>query len=82
MNLTILCITVGRDYGAPFIDQMRHDAETLAAEFVLIRDGQELLGLKKDPPGMGRKALEALADMVRRRQQGQQEGAAAPAAET
>lgn len=35
----------------------------------LIRDGQELLGLKKDPTGMGRKALEALANMIRQRQE-------------
>lgn len=42
----------------------------------LIGDGQELLGLKKDPTGMGRKALEALADMIRRRRQEQGDEAA------
>jgi len=34
----------------------------------LINDAHEALGLKKDPTGMGRKALEGLANMVRRRQ--------------
>ncbi|HMF56797.1 MAG TPA: hypothetical protein VK619_10680 [Pyrinomonadaceae bacterium] len=34
----------------------------------LINDAHEALGMKKDPTGMGRKALEGLANMVRRRQ--------------
>ncbi len=34
----------------------------------IILDGQELLSLKKDPTGMGRKALDTLADLIRRRQ--------------
>lgn len=34
----------------------------------LIQDGQERWGTKKDPTGMGRKALEALADLIRQRQ--------------
>ncbi len=34
----------------------------------LIEDGQELLGMRKDPTGMGRKALEGLANLIRKRQ--------------
>ena len=34
----------------------------------IINDAQESLGVKKDPTGMGRRALEGLADMIRRRQ--------------
>jgi hypothetical protein len=34
----------------------------------IIKDGQEKLGLKKDPTGMGRKALEGLANLIRDRQ--------------
>lgn len=34
----------------------------------LIEDGQEVLGMRKDPTGMGRKALEGLANLIRRRQ--------------
>ena len=34
----------------------------------IINDAQEALGLKKDPTGMGRKALEGLANLIRRRQ--------------
>ena len=34
----------------------------------LINDAHEALGMKKDPTGMGRKALEGLANMIRRRQ--------------
>lgn len=34
----------------------------------LIEDGQEALGMKKDPTGIGRKALEGLANLIRRRQ--------------
>ncbi len=34
----------------------------------LIEDAHEALGMKKDPTGMGRKALEGLANMIRRRQ--------------
>jgi hypothetical protein len=40
----------------------------------IINDAQESLGVKKDPTGMGRRALEGLADMIRRRQsQGDEE---------
>ena len=34
----------------------------------IISDAQESLGAKKDPTGMGRRALEGLADLIRRRQ--------------
>jgi hypothetical protein len=39
----------------------------------IINDAQESLGVKKDPTGMGRRALEGLADMIRRRQTAQGE---------
>lgn len=34
----------------------------------IISDAQESLGMKKDPTGMGRRALEGLADLIRERQ--------------
>lgn len=34
----------------------------------IVLDAQELLGLKKDPTGMARKALDGLAGLIRRRQ--------------
>lgn len=34
----------------------------------IITDAQEALGLMKDPTGLGRKALEGLASLIRRRQ--------------
>lgn len=34
----------------------------------IIADAQEKLGLTKDPTGMGRKALEGLANLIRSRQ--------------
>ena len=34
----------------------------------ILNDAQESLGTKKDPTGMGRRALEGLADLIRRRQ--------------
>ena len=34
----------------------------------IISDAQESLGVKKDPTGMGRRALEGLADLIRSRQ--------------
>lgn len=34
----------------------------------IISDAQESLDRKKDPTGMGRRALEGLADLIRRRQ--------------
>jgi hypothetical protein len=34
----------------------------------IIADAQESLGMKKDPTGMGRRALEGLADMIRDRE--------------
>jgi hypothetical protein len=34
----------------------------------IIGDAQESLGMKKDPTGMGRRALEGLADLIRERQ--------------
>jgi hypothetical protein len=37
----------------------------------IISDAQESLGVKKDPTGMGRRALEGLADMIRSRQAAQ-----------
>ena len=39
----------------------------------IITDAQEFLGTKKDPTGMGRRALEGLADLIRRRQSTQAE---------
>ena len=33
----------------------------------IISDAQESLGMKKDPTGMGRRALEGLADLIRER---------------
>jgi hypothetical protein len=37
----------------------------------IISDAQESLGMKKDPTGMGRRALEGLADLIRERQAAQ-----------
>jgi hypothetical protein len=37
----------------------------------IINDAQESLGVKKDPTGMGRRALEGLAEMIRSRQASQ-----------
>ena len=37
----------------------------------IINDAQEALGVKKDPTGMGRRALEGLAEMIRSRQASQ-----------
>jgi hypothetical protein len=34
----------------------------------IISNAQDLLGTKKDPTGMGRRALEGLADLIRHRQ--------------
>ena len=34
----------------------------------ILQDAQEALGVKKDPTGMGRKALEGLAVLIRRRE--------------
>lgn len=34
----------------------------------IITDAQESLGVKKDPTGMARRALEGLADLIRGRQ--------------
>ncbi len=34
----------------------------------IIKDAQESVSLKKDPTGMGKKALEGLADLIRSRQ--------------
>jgi hypothetical protein len=34
----------------------------------IITDAQAALGLTKDPTGLGRKALEGLANLIRRRQ--------------
>ena len=39
----------------------------------IITDAQDSLGTKKDPTGMGRRALEGLADLIRRRQSTQAE---------
>lgn len=39
----------------------------------IISDAQESLGVKKDPTGMGRRALEGLAEMIRGRQASQAE---------
>ncbi len=39
----------------------------------ILADAQEALGLKKDPTGMGKKALEGLANMIRQRQASTQE---------
>lgn len=33
----------------------------------ILQDAQDALGLKKDPTGMGRKALEGLATLIKRR---------------
>lgn len=37
----------------------------------IINDAQESLGMKKDPTGMGRRALEGLADLIRDRRSAQ-----------
>ena len=42
MNLSILCITEGRDYGKPFIAEMAKVAENIGCEFVLIEDGSDV----------------------------------------
>ena len=34
----------------------------------IISDAQDSLGMKKDPTGMGRRALEGLADLIKSRQ--------------
>ena len=34
----------------------------------IIADAQDSMGMKKDPTGMGRRALEGLADLIRSRQ--------------
>jgi hypothetical protein len=34
----------------------------------ILQDAQEALGMKKDPTGMGKKALEGLAMLIRRRE--------------
>ena len=39
----------------------------------IITDAQDFLGTKKDPTGMGRRALEGLADLIRHRQSRQAE---------
>lgn len=39
----------------------------------IIHDAQESLGIKKDPTGMGRRALEGLAEMIRTRQASQRD---------
>jgi hypothetical protein len=39
----------------------------------IITDAQESMGMKKDPTGMGRRALEGLADLIRDRQSTQTE---------
>ena len=39
----------------------------------IIGDAQESLGMKKDPTGMGRRALEGLADLIRDRRSAQAE---------
>ncbi len=41
-DLTILCISEGRDYAEPFIKQMQGEAEDLQAEFVHLVDGQDV----------------------------------------
>ena len=38
----------------------------------MIKDGQEMLSLKKDPTGMAKKALDGLANMIRQRQESAQ----------
>jgi len=35
----------------------------------ILQDAQDALGLKKDPTGMGRKALEGLATLIKRREE-------------
>jgi hypothetical protein len=40
----------------------------------IISDAQESLGMKKDPTGMGRRALEGLADMIRDRESARTQG--------
>lgn len=37
----------------------------------IITDGHEFLNVKKDPMGIGRRALDGLADLIRRRQASQ-----------
>jgi hypothetical protein len=38
----------------------------------IINDAKELLGVGRDPTGIGKKALEGLANVIRRRQPGAQ----------
>ncbi len=51
----------------PEIDEKRVREIVREELLELIKDGQELLGMKKDPTGMGRKALDALASLIRSR---------------
>ena len=39
----------------------------------IINDAKELLGVGKDPTGIGKKALEGLANVIRRRHPGAQQ---------
>ena len=38
----------------------------------ILQDAQDALGMKKDPTGMGRKALEGLTTLIRRRDEKEQ----------
>jgi hypothetical protein len=40
----------------------------------ILNDANEQLGVKKDPTGMARKALDGLANLIRRRQESTKEG--------
>lgn len=40
----------------------------------ILTDANEQLGVKKDPTGMARKALDGLANLIRRRQESTKEG--------
>jgi len=50
------------------IDENRIRAVVQSELLGIISDAQELLGLTRDPTGMAKKALEGLANVIRKRQ--------------
>lgn len=50
------------------IDESRIRAVVQNELLGIISDAQELLGLTRDPTGMAKKALEGLANVIRKRQ--------------
>lgn len=41
-DLTILCVSAGREWASPFIETMRDHAEQLGANFLRLRDGEDV----------------------------------------